>query len=243
MLIFWVNPPCRACVREGTDRIMNGIDAIMRSKEQFRVEAMFDLVANPSMKPSEIGTLEEWGVNRAFLNIADAWHSTQGNNQMSVMLTMLNATLLDNPDDALIPLTGFKMWEASHPVNPLKINVDIDNLPRAIELVGEWNAVSNEVWYAVWDAVWYAVGNEVWYEVWNAVRNAVSYDVRYAVGNAVGNAIWAYTATLFPSIPELEKYKCIETLYKMGFIPSCDKDKVWRLHIGKEAKIIWEGKL
>jgi hypothetical protein len=63
--------------------------------------------------------------------------------------------------------------------------------------------------------------------------------------------VWAYISSLFPDI---KKWKCIDhvpgvnpfhpciDLWYAGIVPSYD-GKIWRLHSGKKADIIWEVKI
>ncbi len=80
---------------------------------------------------------------------------------------------------------------------------------------------------------------------WASVRDSVWDSVRASVRDSV----WAYIGSLFPNI---EKWKYIKykkgqypfqsaiDLWKQGLVPSFD-GKIWRLHGGKDAKILWEG--
>jgi hypothetical protein len=73
-----------------------------------------------------------------------------------------------------------------------------------------------------------------------------------AVGDAVRDAVWAYTGSFF--IPVISKWKYTihakgvypfqpaVDLWKMGLVASFD-GKLWKLHGGKGAKVLWEGDL
>jgi hypothetical protein len=68
--------------------------------------------------------------------------------------------------------------------------------------------------------------------------------------DSVSDSVWAYYGSLF----DIEEWKYIKhekgvypfesavKLWKMGLVPSFDGKK-WRLHGGKDAKILWEGKI
>ena len=108
------------------------------------------------------------------------------------------------------PELGYKLSEALYPVNPLL-------LPEAkitdsdIILLKELASISDSVWASVLDS------------------------------------IWAYIGSLFPNI---EKWKYVDRyrnqypfqscadLWHRGIVPSFD-GKLWRLHSGENAKIIW----
>jgi len=112
------------------------------------------------------------------------------------------------------------------------------------------DSVGDSVWYSVRDSVKDSVWYSVWDSVWYSVGDSVRYSVGHSVGDSVGDSVWAYTSDFF-DIPEYKYIKhkkgvnpyqsCID-LYKRGLVPSFDGTK-WRLHTGKDAKIIWEGEL
>lgn len=130
-------------------------------------------------------------------------------------------------------------YHACYPVKPLKINKPF-NKEKALRLLREWASVRASVWNSVWASVGDSVGDSVWDSVWASVGASV----RGSVGDSVG----AYISSLFPSI---KKWKYINhkegvnpfqsgiDLWNMGLIPSFDGN-VWRLHKGKNAKIVLE---
>ena len=82
---------------------------------------------------------------------------------------------------------------------------------------------------------------------WASVRVSVYDSVKYSVWASVGASVWAYISGMFPDIKEWKYAEklgehpyqpCID-LWKRGFVPSFD-GKVWRLHSGKDAKIVFE---
>lgn len=77
-------------------------------------------------------------------------------------------------------------------------------------------------WISVWDSVWYSV----WDSVWDSVRDSVR------------DYIFAYTSSLFDIKHKHDFSSCIK-LWNSGFVPSFD-GKTWRLHSGKNAKIVYE---
>jgi len=80
-------------------------------------------------------------------------------------------------------------------------------------------SVRGSVWGSVWDSVW----GSVWDSVWDSV--------------------WAYISSIFHKKSQGEnKFQSCIDLWEAGYIPSFD-GKLWRLHCGKDAEIVWEGKL
>ena len=87
------------------------------------------------------------------------------------------------------------------------------------------------------DSVWASVGASVW----------------DSVKDSVGESVWAYTGSFFILPRDAWKYteniktegypfQCLVTLWEQGLVTSFDGKK-WRLHGGKDAKILWEGEL
>jgi hypothetical protein len=110
-------------------------------------------------------------------------------------------------------------------------------------------------WIAVWDSVRASVGDSVWDSVWDSVSASVgasvSASVRASVGDSVRASVWASVGAYTSSFFNLPNWKymdheaginpfqpCID-LWESGFVPSFD-GKVWRLHAGKEAKVVYE---
>jgi hypothetical protein len=86
-----------------------------------------------------------------------------------------------------------------------------------------------------------------WASVWGSVRDSVGCSVRGSVWAYVGSLFrikeWKYIDHSNPLF-EIGKYpfQSVVDLWKLGLVPSYD-EKVWRLHGGEKAQILWEGKL
>ena len=117
--------------------------------------------------------------------------------------------------------------KARNPINPLQ------SIHRAtkkdIELLKEWISV----WNSVGDSVGISVGDSVGDSVWNSVWNSV--------WDSVWNSVWAYMGSLFNLWNENYKVQSVVDLWKRGFVLSFD-GTTWRLHSGKNAKIVYEMK-
>ncbi len=150
---------------------------------------------------------------------------------------------------------SFNLEEVRHPINPLEIKIhkvtkaDIANLKKwASARVSVRDSVRVSVWDSVGDSVRDSVGDSVWASVRDSVRDSV----RVSVGDSVRDSVWdsvrAYFGSLFPNIKQWEgapkdiegyPYQSCVDLWKRGFISSFDGKK-WRLHQGKDAKIVYE---
>ncbi len=110
----------------------------------------------------------------------------------------------------------------------------------------EWASVGSSVWASVGSSVrnlvgssvWASVGDAVGSSVWDSVGNSVWNSVWNSVGASVWASVWAYVSTFF-AIDHEHDYSSAMKLWEAGLVPSFD-GKVWRLHTGKDAKIIYE---
>ena len=116
-------------------------------------------------------------------------------------------------------------------------------------------SVGDSVWGSVRDSVrvsvWASVGDSVWDSVWDSVRDSVGDSVR----GSVWASVWAYIGSLFSiktwkhinyENPLFTKgkypFQPLVDLWKVGLVPSFD-GKIWRLHGGKNGKVLWMGEL
>ncbi len=107
-------------------------------------------------------------------------------------------------------------------------------------------SVMDLVWSSVWDlvgaSVWDSVGSSVWDLVGASVRDLVGASVRDLVGASVWasvrDSVWAYFSSFF-AINYKYNFSSAVKLWEAGLVPSFD-GKVWRLHTGKNAKIVYE---
>ena len=124
------------------------------------------------------------------------------------------------------------------------------------------NSVGASVWSRVGDSVRDSVGDSVSRSVRNSVGDSVSRSVPRSVRNRVRDrvgasvgvsvwaSVWAYTGGLFPGITSWKyaeglgavPWRPLLNLWYAGYVPSFD-GKTWRLHTGKNAKVVWEVKL
>jgi hypothetical protein len=156
------------------------------------------------------------------------------------------------------PELGYKLSEALYPVNPLLLPKTAVT-DKDIKLLRQWDSVQNSVGCRVWDSVknsvWDSVGYRVWdsvknsvgCRVWDSVKNSVRNSVRNSVQNSVWNSVWAYIGSLFPNIGKWEyknhehsqyPFQSAVNLWYRGLVPSFD-GKIWRLHSGEKAEIVW----
>ncbi len=134
---------------------------------------------------------------------------------------------------------GYKLAEALFPVNPLKIKAG-PVTDEEIDLLKKWDSVCDSVWGGVLDSVRDSIRDS---SVWGSIRGSVLGSVR--------GSVWAYISSLYTGIknwkyfdhPEGENpfQPCID-LWHRGFVPSFD-GKIWRLHAGENAEVVWEGEI
>jgi len=104
------------------------------------------------------------------------------------------------------------------------------------------DSVRDSVWDSVWDSVKESVRDSVWESVRDSVkdsvRDSVWDSVRASVRDSVRASVWAYISTFF-NINYRYDFFSVNELWNRGIVPSFD-GKVWRLHSGKDASIIYE---
>jgi hypothetical protein len=126
------------------------------------------------------------------------------------------------------------------------------------------DGVGASVWASVRASVWDSVGASVWASVGDIVGDIVRDSVRASVWDSVGASVWAsvgdsvwdsvgaYLGSFF-RLPRKEwqytegikggdacPFQPAVDLWEMGLVPSFD-GKLWRLHGGKDGKVLWEG--
>ena len=122
-----------------------------------------------------------------------------------------------------------------HPVvNPSKITAPTVG-PTQIALLKKWDSVRASVWASVGDSVGDSVGASVWASVWNSVGASV----RAYIGSffKLPRKDWKYTDRIscdgYP-------FQSAVDLWKLGLVASYN-GRLWRLHGGTDAKVLWEG--
>ena len=93
---------------------------------------------------------------------------------------------------------------------------------------------------SVGDSVWGSVGDSVGDSVRASVGDSVWGSVGASVWASVRDSVWAYTSTFFDVQYKVDMSSVI-TLWNRGLVASFD-GKTWRLHSGKDAKIVYEWK-
>ncbi len=105
-----------------------------------------------------------------------------------------------------------------------------------------WSSVRDLVGASVWDSV----GSSIWALVGDSVRDLVLDSVRDLVGASVWasvrDSVWASVGAYFSSFFAINykyNFSSVANLWNAGLVPSFD-GKVWRLHSGKSADIVYE---
>ena len=118
------------------------------------------------------------------------------------------------------------------------------------------DSVMDSVRDSVGGSVWFSVGDSVWFSVMDSavasVMDSAVASVRDSVWASVRDSVWALVSSFFIIENNNWKYcdginfegcenpfqSCID-LWSLGLVPSFDGKK-WRLHAGKDAKIVFE---
>jgi hypothetical protein len=111
-----------------------------------------------------------------------------------------------------------------------------------------WDSVRASVWDSVRASVRASVGASVGASVRASVCDSVWASVCDSVWASVCDSVWAYQGSLFTKITDwkyikhesgIYPYQPSVDLWKRGFVPSFD-GKIWRLHQGKDMKVVYE---
>ena len=119
--------------------------------------------------------------------------------------------------EGLDSLFGWNYTEAVCPIHPFKITppkISDKEILLLKQWASVWDSVWDSVWASVWDSVWGYVSSFFLLEAWKGVKHEKG---------------------------ENPFQSCID-LWEAGIVPSFD-GKIWRLHAGKNAKIVWEGEI
>jgi hypothetical protein len=116
-----------------------------------------------------------------------------------------------------------------------------------------WESVGASAWESVGESVGKSVRESVWGSVWESAGASVGESVRESAGasawRSVRESVWAYISSYFDlqqwkyidHAPGENPYQPLIDLWNRGFVPSYGgKTKTWRLHQGKDAKIVYE---
>jgi hypothetical protein len=101
----------------------------------------------------------------------------------------------------------------------------------------------DSVWDLVWDSVRDSVRDSVGDLVWDSVRDSVVDSVWDSVVDSVWDSVWDSVRDSTSTHFDIKyKYKAgiSQKLWEIGFVPSFD-GKIWRLHSGPKANIVWSG--
>jgi hypothetical protein len=77
-----------------------------------------------------------------------------------------------------------------------------------------------------------------WLKDWSSVKDSVRDSVKDSVRDSVSASLWAYFSSFFAIDYEYDFSSAVK-LWEAGLVPSFD-GRTWRLHSGKNAKIIYE---
>ena len=103
-------------------------------------------------------------------------------------------------------------------VHPFELPEVTEVTAEHIQWLREWASVRASVVGSVWDSV----RSSAWDSVWNSV----------------GDSVASYVSTFFPIDYEYDFSSAVK-LWEAGLVPSFD-GRTWRLHTGKNAKIVYE---
>jgi hypothetical protein len=120
-------------------------------------------------------------------------------------------------------------------VHPFKITPPKEITEEHLSLLREWASVRDSVWASVWASVGASVRDSVWDSVWASVGASVrAYTGSFFI---LPRTAWQYTERIQTSGYPFES---LVKLWDLGLVPSFD-GKIWGLHGGPSAAILWQG--
>ena len=153
---------------------------------------------------------------------------------------------------------GYRLSEVLFPYNPLSKRCIITD--KEIKLLKKWisvrasigdsvqnsvrDSVRNSIKACVWDSIW----DSIWRSAWDSVRASVIAAVGDSALESIEDSVCAYMSSLFLNIKKWAYIEHIEgenpyqpciDLWKSNLVPSFD-GKIWRLHTGPKAEIVYE---
>ena len=199
---------------------------------------------------------EVWGKSREF----DIYKRRYENMKLIREVTRKELVKLAKPRDLIL---GYKLSEVINPINPLLIKRG-KVTDKEIELLKQWASVWDSVrdsvrasvrvsiwasiWDSIWASIWASVRDSVWVSVWDSIWYSVRDSVGASIGTSVRASVGAYISSLFPNIKKWEyidyekginPFQPAIDLWKAGLVPSY-ANGIWRLHSGKDARIVYE---
>jgi len=210
--------PCRAFVVEGMpvcgDKKKYGFTELAIVKEITDLDTLFGWKYSETTNPINPFSIKPNKVTKKDLDTLKQWDSVRASVRASV-----GASVRDSAWDSVRDSVRDSVWDSA------------------------WDSVRDSVGDSVWDSVW----DSAWASVWASAGDSAW----ASAGASVWDSVGAYIGSLFPNITKWEyvppdikgyPYQSAVDLWKRGFVASHD-GKHWRLHSGKDAKIVWVGKI
>jgi hypothetical protein len=134
-------------------------------------------------------------------------------------------------------------------VNPFEIENSLSD--RDLDNFYQWARFISKSKLTLWAVVWHSIkehcSSKEWETAWiqlqsymgKSIEKSMTY-VQWCLDGEYAHTacIAGYVASFFPQVPN-DEFKPAAELWKRGFVPSYD-GTTWRLHAGKDAKIICE---
>ena len=141
-------------------------------------------------------------------------------------------------NDSIQSESWVKSLDFKRVIKPLIIKPILNPLELPEREVTEHDIELLKMWASVWASVRDSVGASVWDSVGASVGASVRASVWASVWDSVWDSVWAYSSSFFDIDYDYDFSSCVK-LWESGFVPSYD-GKTWRLHSGKNAKIVYE---
>lgn len=154
-----------------------------------------------------------------------------------------------HPEPSTEEISMLKRWVSIKALNWDSVMTSVMTSARASVMGSVWDSVGAlvmasikaSVMGSVMDLIWNSVGDSVgalaWYSIWDSVWDSVM------------ASVWAYISSFFVldewqlngKIVRENPFQPAIDLWEVGLVPSFD-GKVWQLHAGKDARVVYETK-
>ena len=123
-------------------------------------------------------------------------------------------------------------------VNPFELPEVAEVTAEHLQWLSEWASAGDSIWASVWALVGASAGDSIWASVRASVWDSVWDSIWASVGDSIWASVRAYISTFF-AIEYQGDFSSAVKLWESGLVPSFD-GKVWRLHTGIDAHVVYE---
>ncbi len=103
------------------------------------------------------------------------------------------------------------------------------------------NSVSNSIRESIYDNIFESIRESIYDNIFESIRKSIYDNIFESIRKSISNSVYVYYSSFFHIKYEYD-FSSMVKLWESGYVSSFD-GKIWRLHCGKNAKIVWEEKI